>query len=299
MKRLLRMIILAAGGLTVGGLLLTLGETLCWWRLWRHQVHLVSNHASEVGKAPRKAILWVSGVSDYGDSPWLPEQQAFVERLRLRSPGSVVVWGNVPADRDLDRRFRGGDVWRLLGLPHPPLWVWALHNFWQFALASVVESKYGRDIAQIMLQRLSKTGAAPGCPLLIVCGSAGAQIALAAAPFLRVGGHESIYMVALGGEFGSPHGLEAVTRFAQLTGEKDDWSKAGTWLFPGRWHSTSTCALAKNEGRLTIHSIGPHEHFGARSYLDDANVMPDGRTYAEAAFAAITQLKWWQEWTEL
>lgn len=316
MKRLLKILMIAGGGVAAGGLLLTLGETLHWWRLWRHRPgnevnneeqggggssanHIQKVHFLPDGSASRKAILWLSGVSDYGDSRWLPEQQAFVERLAVSGPGSVVVHGNVPASIGLDRRFRRRDIWRLAGLPRPPLWAWGLHNFWQFAFASVYERAYGGDIAQIIVSRLQCAGVPSGSPLLIVCGSAGAQVALASAPFLRAKGYERIYMVSLGGAFGSPHGLSAITRFAQLVGAKDSWSRAGAWLFPGRRMSASTCASAQQEGRLTFHRIGPHGHYGARSYLDDIHTLPDRKTYADKTFEAILQLPWWQEWADL
>ncbi len=330
-KRLLKWAAMAGGGLAVGGLLLTLGETLHWWRLWRRPSTNVAYGRKTVGEnrviktrlarpsancpidagtagavtlpyagkeTLRRAIVWLSGVSDYGDSEWLPEQQAFVERLAAECPGSVVVKGNLPVNGETDRRFRRADIWRLMGWTRPPLWVWGLHNFWQFALAAVCEGSYGKDVARIAVERLRLAGVPSGSPVLFVCGSAGAQVALACAPALREQGYEPIYVVALGGAFGSPQGFKAVVRFAQLTGEKDGWSKVGAWLFPGRRLSMSTCARALKEGRMAVYEIGPHGHYGAYSYLDNAHFLPDGRTYADMTFAAIVQLPWWKEWAE-
>lgn len=304
-------------GVVAGGCLLaTLAETLRWWRIWRpskgdgerKDVTTQQRETTSPSRppfplvqdsAPRKAILWLSGVSDYGDSEWMPEQETFVTHLAAVCPGSVAIPGNLPADRGVDAQFRRGDIWRRMGWARPPLWAWGLHNFWQFALASLCERTYGRDVAQIAIQRLQQAGMGVGSPLLIVCGSAGAQIAFALAPFLRSAGYARIYVIALGGAFASPRGLAAVTRGAQLTGEKDRWSRSCGWLFFGRWLPRSSYNTVRRDARLSVQRSGIHGHYGAGSYLDDAHTLPNGRTYADATWEAIQQLPWWEEWTVL
>lgn len=274
-------------GIVIVLLGVTLAETIFWWHIWNQQSKLVK--FSET--AWTKAIVFLTGISDYAAESLQLEQIEFLMEIENRHPTDIMVAEPFPYQKSIPQQFIKFEIWRYFGFQEPPLWWISLHNFWQTALAVGCEKAYGAGIARCIINRIGLTRS-PNSRLIIVCGSAGAMLALAAAPMLKEYLRSRITIVSYGGVFRSSVGFDFVDNFYHLLGEKDSWAKIGEIVFPGRLFSLGSYAKAKRENRFSWHYTGKHEHLG---YLSDRTSPSHPKTYRELTLDTVTSLPFWQE----
>ena len=269
----------------------TLGETLAWWYIWAKQ----SRQSVPRQNSWRRAIIFLTGVSDYAVEMLQPEQIDLLGSLGRHYAADLILAEPFPYERMTAQKFARFDLWRRLGLKELPVWVWSLHNFWQTLLVIYFERAYGAALARCLVNRIGLPPAESNNTLLFICGSAGAALALAAAPYLKERLPARIVMIAYGGVFGSARGFEAVDTCCQLVGENDGWARLAGAAFPGRWLIGGPCARARAENRFRVYPIGPHAHFGPKGYLGQVFLESEGKNYRDLTLKAIMALQVWEE----
>jgi hypothetical protein len=162
------------------------------------------------------------------------------------------------------------------------LWLISLYNFWQGVLVLIIAKPYGDAIANCIFRRLG-IPTSPDSNLWLICGSIGAELAVAAAPKLQGQLGAKIVIIAYGGVFRASVGLDRVERFYHLTGTEDNWAKLGKWIFPSRWLS---------DDAIICESTGNHKHL---EYLSDRRSEISDKTYRALTLDKITQLSIWHE----
>lgn len=277
-------VVLALGG--------TCGETLGWWYCWHKQAN-----SREPGPGNwTKALVFLTGISDYGAESLTPEQLNFLEELEQRLGVDRMVAEPFPYDGVTARQWAKFDAWRSLGFKEAPFWVMSLHNFWQTLLTIVLEKQYGRAVARCISHRIGQPRSA-NSTLIFICGSAGASLALAAAPILKEGWQVRLIIISYGGVFRASPGLNSVEHFCHLIGTKDGWAKWPELIFPGRLGKWGSLKKAQQEHRFTQHWTGGHGHL---SYLSD-RLAPESpeplspKTYQALTLDVITELQVWQD----
>ena len=275
--------------LILGILLITLLETLWWWYLWdrrsRRQTPALSHWHT--------ALVFLTGISGYSDDALQPEQIHLLQALGQHYPTDVTLAEPFPYERCSAQTFEHFNIWRKLGFKQAPIWVWSLRNFWQTVLAISFEKQYGAGVARCVSNRLGQPQASTEQTIIFICGSAGAALALAAAPYLKARGPVRIIIIAYGGVFGAAHGFDMVDQFYQLLGQRDGWARLAD-LLPGRWSSTGPLARAKAENRFHHYISGPHAHFGSNGYLSNNPVTDDKLTYRMLTVQKMLQLQVWE-----
>jgi hypothetical protein len=273
-------------GLAILPLMIALFETILWWYKWNKQSY-------QIMPSPTywtKAIVFITGISDYTATTLQPEQISFLDDIVSRYPVDIVLAEPFPYESSTAQKFARFDIWRNLGFKESPVWVWALHNFWQTALTIWFKKAYGAAVARCIINRIGLPKPDNNSTLIFICGSAGAAIALAAAPMLNELLQVRLIILSYGGVFGSSPGFDSVANFYQLIGEKDNWAKLGAIVFPGRWLPIGAFSRAKKSNRYSVHYTGSHTHFGLEGYLSDRSAQPNQKTYRDLTLETVTKL---------
>jgi len=267
-------------------------ETLGWWAGWfgnaiYHDTTMAESadaaHPSR-GRSHQPStafVLFLSGIGRVSGQTLSYREQGFLERLRHRLPGAVVIDNIFP--------YSVNNL-ALTGQPiFARMWQWALRrklegpamagylintrNLLQVAIAA--DKRYGpiynQAMAEVMLDTVMRYDFDPESetPIFLIGYSGAGQIAIGAATYLREWTKAPIYVISLGGIFSSDPGLLLANHVFHLWGTKD---KAQIWRFlmPGRWSwlATSEWNRALRQGRATIIRLEGMGHTGRGGYLD-------------------------------
>lgn len=271
---------------------LTPFETLGWWAGWfgnaiYHDTALNEAHESANVQKTRPSqpstafVLFLSGIGRVSGQTLSYREQGFLDRLRQRLPGAVVIDNIFP--------YSVNNL-ALTGQPiFAGLWQWALRrklegpalagylintrNLLQVAIAA--DKRYGpiynQAMAEVMLDTVMRYDFDPESetPIFLIGYSGAGQIAIGAVTYLREWTKAPIYVISLGGIFSSDPGLLVANHVFHLWGTRD---KAQIWRFlmPGRWSwiATSEWNRALRQGRATIIRMDGMGHTGRGGYLD-------------------------------
>ncbi len=184
----------------------------------------------------------MTGVSEYGLPGLEPEQYALLDALDAAYHPDLCVREPFP--------YHPRALFLRLGTPTLPHI--SLRNLWQHVLTRAASERYGRDIAACIVSRVGVP--APGADLLLMVGSTGASMAMAAAPHLKNALRCRLRIVAVGGVFGATHNHDAVDHIMQFVGDADIWVRA------------ANATLRGFSPDATIRT-GPHRHFGDEGYF--------------------------------
>lgn len=278
-------------GLLTVALLGTLGETLWWWYIW----HRHSCQASSPQSSWTKAIVFLTGISDYASVTLQAEQTDFLQQIGDRYPVDVLLKQPFPYEYLTAQKFARFEIWRHLGFNEHPLWTTSLHNFWQTILATWFEKAYGAGVGRCIINRIGLPLTPHNSTLVLICGSAGAAYALAAAPTLKLL-QIRVIIITYGGVFSSAAGFDSVDKFYQLISEKDQWARLGNMALFRLGLFRGALEKAKQENRFSLHYIGKHKHM---EYLSDRSLEPNGKTYRELTLDAMLSLPIWQDGFEV
>lgn len=270
-------------------LLCTLLETLLWWRSWRQR--------ARAGPPPRRnwrtALVFLTGSSDFSATHLESIQLSLLHPLIAACPPDVAVVEPFPFEAETPRRWAAGAWWFWRGRTRPPLWLISLRNGWQTALVTCFPERYGADVAQVVRRRLGDSPTAEG--IVFVFGSAGAALALAAAPHLQAAYGCRIGLLGYGGVLGPVAGFAAVTHVLNLIGQRDGWARRGMRLLTAMTPADQRRAAAWR-GKLVLMSSGPHEHFGPEDYLSPRRVPGLTTSYRQLTSRRLEP--WWRWWFE-
>ncbi len=275
-------------------------ETLGWWAGWFGEEIYHAELPSEDGLVrsvrPNASsyILFVSGVGRVSGETISYREREFLRRLAVRLPNAVVIDDIFPYsvnNMPLTGQPFFAWIWRWAfrrKLHGPKLagYLINLRNIWQVLISA--DKRYGpifnQAVAQIFLHALMRyrydSASAP--PVYIIGYSGGGQLAVGAAGYLREWVPGPVYVVSLGGVFGSEPSLLAISHLYHLYGTSDRSHRLGL-LAPGRWPVMANSAWnrARRQGQVSEICIGAMGHTGRRGYLDMRNTLPDGRAYVD------------------
>lgn len=254
-------------------------------------------------------IVFLPGVGNFSTDQLTSGEALFIDHLVQAHPNCVGVRDVFPysaANESL-----GGE--RLLA----PLWRFAneadgwlnvadvlikIRNLWRFAIS--VDNRYGpiynQGIATAIIDRMNAShpiSLAQRQPFKIVLigTSGGAQVALAAAPYLDQWLDAQSTVLSIGGVFASTDGFNVAERVYHLQGRRDWVEDIGSIVFPSRWPSTVGSAFnqARLQGDYTALISGPHTHDGPTGYFGKELVSANGTSYVDLTFQQVNQLPIW------
>jgi hypothetical protein len=256
---------------------------------------------------PQAYLIFLSGISRVSGQTLSRREQNFVRLLDEATPGTLVVddifpysVNNLPLTGQpffaglwrwaLARKLSQNWLERLAG------YLINLRNLWQVAIS--VDKRYGpiynQALAQVLVHGLQRRGydLAESRPVVLVGYSGAGQIALGAATYLRQILTGPIYVVMLGGIFGSDEGVMAADQVYYLYGERDLPRFWGRILFPGRWpfFFYSTWNRAIRMGKVRTLNLGPITHSGNDGYLTHSKRLPNGQSHLERTVSVIAEL---------
>lgn len=253
-------------------------------------------------------IVFLPGVGNFSTDQLTSGEALFITRLVQAHPNCVGVRDIFPysaANKGL-----GGE--RLLA----PLWRFAdqaegwlnmadvlikIRNLWRFAIS--VDNRYGsiynQGIATAIIERMNVAHPIPLSErtpfnIILIGTSGGAQVALAAAPYLDEWLDTQLVVISIGGVFAGKDGFNAAERVYHLHGSRDRIDDIGNIVFPSRWPSTVGSAFnqARQQGNYTVSSSGPHAHDGSTGYFGK-ELATNGITYVDLTLQQVNQLPIW------
>ncbi|TVP44806.1 MAG: hypothetical protein EA350_10765 [Gemmatimonadales bacterium] len=281
-------------------------EALGWWAGWRGGRRELPAPAPG-GPDPEVThyLVYLSGIAAISGDSIADEENRFLDRLQETLPGTRIVRDVFPysvSNTGLNSGRLFAWFWRRLErlrLRRPRAVVGLLiHLRNMFQVGVSADQRYGPifnfGAAEEILAGLRRAGHTPGSrvPITLLGWSGGAQISLGATPFLAKALGTPVQIVSVGGIMTADPGLLRVRHLWHLYGTRDRVQRWGGLLFPGRWHMSvaSPWNRAREEGRVDEIAVGPMEHRMPRSYFDDGNRLPDGRTYADHTLEVITRV---------
>lgn len=254
-------------------------------------------------------VIFLTGVGDFSTDRLTPGEEVFLKGLVKAHPNCAIVEDVFPysaANVNLGSE-------RLLA----PLWNFAeesdgwlstanvlikIRNLWRFAISA--DNRYGpvynRGIALAIVDRMNAAQPIPQSSpekvkIILMGTSGGAQVALAAAPYLEQWLNPKIIVVSIGGVFAGTEGFNVADRVYHVQGRRDWVEDIGSIVFPSRWAWTvgSPFNQALREGRYTVKISGAHEHDGDRGYLGTDLVRANGISYVNLTLQKVNQLPIW------
>jgi hypothetical protein len=252
-------------------------------------------------------VLFLSGISRVSGETFSRREQNFLKHLAQAMPGALVIDNIFP--------YSVNNL-PLTGQPiFAGLWQWALRrklsrhwlerlagylinlrNMWQVAIS--IDKRYGpiynQSMAQVIVNTLLRYGydLDARCPIILVGYSGAGQIAVGTATYLKEELSAPVFVISMGGIFGSDAGLLAADHVYHLYGTKDRPQKLGKILFPGRWpfFFYSTWNRAVRMGRVSEICLGSISHAGHTGYLTTSRKLPDGLSHLEKTVQTIASL---------
>jgi hypothetical protein len=297
------LLLVAVLGLATMGLLAPL-ESLRWWAGWSGAPMAASDTAAgrvlDVGP-PQRILVYLSGIGSIAGDALLAEEVAFLNVLASFVPDTVIVRSVFPysvSGIGLTGARAWAQMWRLLERLrlHGDNLVSSfinLRNLFQVAVAT--DPRYGPlfsyGVACVIARESRAAGLQPGPrqELVLFGYSAGAQIAVGAAPFLREMLGVTVHVVSLGGVLNSDAGIAALFRLDHLVGERDRVERIGRIVYPGRWSmcSKSVWNTAVSDGVVRIRRLPGMRHNTPDGYMDGDAHGTNGESYPLATARAI------------
>jgi predicted Abi (CAAX) family protease len=294
-------------------------ESLGWWAGW-YGDELDTATAPTVSSDSRnerlrqravrpnvdRYIVYLDGIAQSG-SRYTPDIEDFLGALEPALPPEMeLVQGlmmysmlNQPLDaenRPLALLWQLADKLRWANPASVLGWLVNLRNTIIVAVSS--DKRYGpiynQGIAQVIFDRLVERGYQPGSgiPIALIGYSGGAEMSVAAAPYLKRSTGAPIDVISIGGVMSANNNFLKLEQLYHIVGEKDSVERAGSSLFPGRWKifPLSYWNRAKRKGKITVLSAGAVKHQVPGGYLDPKMTLPDGRTNLQQTIEMILQI---------
>jgi len=287
-------------------------ETLGWWAGWFGDG--VETDDSDI-PTPRTAtaqnadisryMVYLDGVGQSGEA-YTPDVVDFIEALQLALPKDVAfVQGLIMysvRNQSLVENRPLAWVWRLadqMRWENPMAllgFMVNLRNAWVVAVSA--DKRYGpiynQGIAQILYNGLVRQGYQPGdrTPITLLGYSGGAQMAAAAAPYLKRALGADIEVISLGGVMSANNQFLKLGHLYHLVGEKDSVEALGPFLFPGRreFFGLSYWNRAMRKGKITEVNLGPMGHQVPGGIMDPQAFLPDGESHLNYTISVILSI---------
>lgn len=271
---------------------LPLFNTLAWWWMWSQDNGKAK--VTEVVNPWRRAIVFLTGVSDFALPEIEIQEQEFLNRMAVQWSADTVVRDPFPFDTSIAQRFRKWDLLRAIGFEKPPVLITSLHNWWQACFSAFLPGVYGRTAACCLLSRLGPPTQGP-VEVIFLCGSCGASVALAMLAHLKHTWPEATFqIVTYGGVFPASANFGLVDKFYHGIGSEDSWAVLNHKLQPGRWRASGALHEARQSGRFIEVDTGPHEHFGPKGYLSHLPCQEGNKAFVDHTIERLCNLPLWK-----
>ena len=281
-------------------------ETMGWWAGWFGDTIYEEPVPSDgllrrVHHDTTSYVLFLSGVGRTSSETLSHRERVFLEHLAHVAAKTVIIDDVFPysvnnlsltAQPIFARFWRRALQWK----QHGPRFAGNLINLRNiFQILISIDKRYGpmynQGVAEVLFHGLLRYDYRPECemPVFLVASSGAAQIAVGAAPYLKELVNAPVYVVSVGGVFGSDPGLLDIDHIYHLYGSKDAavrWSN----LDAGRWpiSASSTWNRAKRQGKVSEVCLGAMCHSGRGSYLDFRAKTATGQPYVEKTAQTVS-----------
>ena len=286
-------------------------ETLGWWAGWFGDKIYDDDVPSDglvrsILPAPHSYILFLSGIGRTSGYTLSYREGEFLRRLAKVLPHTVIIDDIFP--------YSVNNL-ALTGQPFfARIWRWSLDRKMRGSKGSVLAGNlinirnalqvftsadhrygpiYNQATAEVFLHSLLRYDydVDGDAPIFIIGYSGSAQLGVGAVTYLKEWVKAPVYLISLGGIFGSDPGLLAVDHLFHLQGTSDRAVKL-SYIAPGRWHfmATSEFNRARRQGKITKRMIGPMGHTGRGGYLDAKTLMHDGTPYAHRTVDEVCRI---------
>ena len=304
MTTLLLTILAGVVALVLIGAALAPLEALGWWAGWFEHDRSVEAAVAQIqagaAVAPAAAdhyAVFLTGVGGITGEGILPEDQRFLDYLRLHAPQSEIIANIFPYSvvnvgltgqrRPFARMWRWVDERVSRNRNTRASWLIRVRNLLQVGVSA--DHRYGPiynlGVAKEIVLGLVQHGyrLRSGVPVTLIGSSGGAQVSLGAAAYLGLVLGAPLQIVSIGGAMSGDRGILRVDRLDHLYGTADPVPTVVGNLFPDRWPfvtwSVWNRALAR--GVFAARAIGPLQHSGEAGYFGAGSQFPDGQSNAE------------------
>ena len=281
-------------------------ETLAWWVGRFSPPASFIPEAQEGASEVRHFVIYLGGINAIDGKTLSHRELRFLKALEAGLPGAKLVCGVFPY-------AASGEP--LLQAPRFFRWVWRLaakrpnrhrtrlkylidwRNFYQVLMSA--DRRYGpvfnEAVASLMLSALLEEGWRHGAGqrVSILGYSAGAQIAIASAPYLARWLDTPPAVVSIGGVILTTRGVDDLARLDHLRSRADLLPRLSSMLSIARWPvaALSPWRKALRLGRLREIDLGVMHHSGSKGYLGEAtSARPDMENWRVTLFATLTWL---------
>lgn len=281
-------------------------ETLSWWAGEAHRSAGQSNTATPA-PAGARFVIYLGGIDTVDGQSHSERELRFLAHLGKALAPDVVLTGVFAYAAsgepllEAPRAFRW--LWRRL-TPEPGAQRRALaslinlRNMFQVLVSA--DRRYGPifnvAIADLIANALIRAGWS-GHPYTIIGYSGGAQMAVAAAPFLYERLHVAAHAISMGGAILSTRGITALSHLDHIVSVSDPAPKVAAVAAASRWPITpfSPWRQALKSERLSITQLGPMQHNGRAGYLGDldtaAAATPNWSVTLSAVLASLARAR--------
>ncbi len=271
-------------------------ETLGWWAGWFGDKIYDDPIPSDgllrkVDPNAESYILFLSGVGRTSTETLSYREKTFLEKLAHLVPNAVVIddvfpysINNMPLTQQpfFARFWKKALGWKRSG-PRMAGNLINLRNIFRVFVSA--DKRYGpmynQGIAEVLMQGLNRYqfDAEGTRPVFVMASSGAAQIAVGAATYLKEWVKVPVYVISVGGVFGSDPGLLAADHVFHFYGERDSTVRLSL-LDAGRWpfNHGSIWNRARRQGNVSVISLGDLCHTGRGSYLDFKSKLANGKT---------------------
>lgn len=274
-------------------------ETLGWWAGWFGDKIYEDNLPSDgfIRKVTPDAsayVIFLSGIGRVSGQTLSYREQDFLRHLAVALPDAVIIDDIFPYSVNnmaLTGQPFFGRLWRWAlrrKLDGPALAGMLINVRNTFQCLISLDHRYGpiynQATGEVLLHGLMRYDypTDSDTPIFIIGYSGAGQMAVGATTYLREWLSDPIYVISLGGLFGSDQGLLAANHIYHLSGSTDKILMMN-YIAPGRWpiFATSEFNRAKRQGRITNINMGPMNHTGRTGYLDSKTFLADGTSFVD------------------
>ena len=284
------------GMLIAGAVLLLLSfallaplESLRWWTR-RNDDSIVGDLAraeiepdgvTALSPQPRRFVAYLSGIGTVDGARRSRRETAMLAEVAERLPDVEITADVFPYavdNRGLTQRTTRW-FWTLLAklqripVAKAPSYLINLRNALRVLVSA--DPRYGPTYNLAVAQEITESLTRHGYdweerpPVTVIGYSGGGQIALGCCWFLAALGIP-VSVISIGGVLSDDPALQRVEHAWHFYGSRDRTHMLGPLVFPGRWPTAplSDWHRAKQDGRITLRTIGPMKHMGSRDYFD-------------------------------
>lgn len=313
----LKLLVLAGVILLVSGIFAPVGTLVWWLSQSAESLGLNKNQTKNLPQGDRSGgvakstkidcyIVFLPGVGDFSADQLTPGEEFFLNRLVQLHPNCVAVRDVFPysaANESLGGERLLAPLWRAANKANADIPI-KIRNLWRFAISA--DPRYGpiynQGIATAIVERMNAAHPIPQSnnqplKLILMSTSGGTQVALGAVSYLDQWLNPQLIVVSVGGSFDGESGFEAVDHVYHLQGRRDWVEDISRIVFASCWNWTigSPFNQARQRGRYSVVSSGPHTHDGPEGYFGTASVEASKTTYVELTLEKVNQLPIWSE----